>query len=252
MTALGLLPALCASASAQAPAPFTGKDARPPAWSAAPGFGDLPAPPPLTAPSQEKVYNFTRESPPAPPPARPVSAQNMQKQIDRERRAQDEVPDYSIQLSVPGLGRLTRLESEAALKERMRQEARKYGERLTFPEEPVLSKEPYAGRHWEGKTRLVEPYYLVHARLLFQQKNFERYGWDLGPITPLICAGKFYWDVATLPYHLGTRPCQQYETNAGLCLPGDPVPLLLYPPEISLTGLAAEGAVIAGLFAIFP
>ena len=168
-------------------------------------------------------------------------------------RKAEETAEYTIRLSVPGLQRLTgELESEAALKERMRQEARARGEQLVFPEEPVLTKESYPGRHWTPLTRQVEPYYVCYNRLLFQQKNFERYGWDLGPISPILSAGKFYMDVALLPYHLGTRPWQQYDTSAGYCLPGDPVPLLLYPPEISATGLAAEAAVITAGFFMFP
>jgi hypothetical protein len=35
-------------------------------------------------------------------------------------------------------------------------------------------------------------------------------------------------------------------------LPGDPVPLLLYPPEINLTAGIVETATIVGLIAIFP
>jgi hypothetical protein len=167
-------------------------------------------------------------------------------------RPSDELPEYTISLNVPGLQRLTTLESEAALIQRMRQEARARGERLVFPEETTLSKEPYPGRHWSPYLKEVEPDYVCYQRLLFQQKNFERYGWDLGPITPILSAGKFYWDCAWLPYHLATRPCQQYECSTGYCLPGDPVPLLLYPPEISATGLLAQAAVVTGLVFIFP
>ncbi len=171
---------------------------------------------------------------------------------EKPRTQADDISAYNIQLTVPGLGRLTRLESEAALKERMRQEALRYGERLVFPDEPILSKEPFTARQWPPYVRHVEPYYVCYGRLLFEQKNFERYGWDLGPIAPLVSAGKFFWDVAWLPYHLGTRPCQQYECSAGYCLPGDPVPLLLYPPEVSVTGALAEAGVVTGLFFIFP
>src|SRR5271166_3408082 len=44
---------------------------------------------------------------------------------------------------VPGLEVITRLEPESSLFERMKQEALKVGERIVFPEEPVLAKEPY-------------------------------------------------------------------------------------------------------------
>ena len=75
---------------------------------------------------------------------------------------------------VPGLEKLTRLESEAEMMERMKQEALRIGERLAFPEEPVLSKEMYPGRHWTPKAMEIEPCYVAHGRLLFEQQNFER------------------------------------------------------------------------------
>jgi hypothetical protein len=205
----------------------------------------------------EKTYRYTRDmNPPGvgQPALHPTALQKGGKGPERLQapRPAEEVPDYNIRLDVPGFQRLIQLESEASLYERMRQEARARGERLVFPEEPVLTKDPFVGRHWTPLTREVEPYYVMYSRLLFQQKNFERYGWDLGPISPLLSAGKFFVDVAALPYNLGTRPFQQYETSAGYCLPGDPVPLLLYPPEISVTGLAAEAAVVTLGFFIFP
>jgi hypothetical protein len=211
----------------------------------------------LPAPGGEKTYLYTRDTNPpgaGQPGLYPTVLQKGGKVPERlpAPRPADEVPDYNIRLDVPGFQRLIQLESEAQLYERMRQEARARGERLVFPDEPVLSREPFVGRHWSPLTREVEPYYVNYARLLFQQKNFERYGWDLGAISPLLSAGKFFADVALLPYHLGTRPLQQYETSAGYCLPGDPVPLLLYPEEISVTGLAAEAAVITLGFFIFP
>jgi hypothetical protein len=153
---------------------------------------------------------------------------------------------------VPGLEVITRLEPESALFKRMKQEALKAGERIVFPEEPVLAKEPYPGRHWAHKTMQVEPCYVAHGRLLFEQQNFERGLWDLGPLTPVVEAGMFYFDVAALPYHVFTRPCQQYDTSAGKCMPGDPTPFYLYPPELSFPGAVAEVAVVTGLFFVFP
>ena len=55
-----------------------------------------------------------------------------------------------------------------------------------------------------------------------------------------------------MPYHMGTQPLRHYDTGAGQCLPGDPVPFLLYPPEFSLTGAIAEAGVVVALYAIFP
>jgi hypothetical protein len=125
-------------------------------------------------------------------------------------------------------------------------------ERIVFPEEPVLSHQAYTGRSLPPATLSVEPIYVCYDRLYFEQKNAERYGWDLGPIHPIVSAGAFFWDLVTLPYQLGTDPCRRYECSAGYCLPGSPVPLLLYPPELSLTGLAVEAGTAVALFAIFP
>jgi hypothetical protein len=166
----------------------------------------------------------------------------------------DELKDYQVQLEPPGPQRLFRLESETALQERMRQEARERPapERIQFPDEPILSEEKYAGRTFPGTNVMVEPNYVCHGRLFFEELNSERYGWDLGPIQPLVSAVAFYKDVVLLPYHLGTRPCQCYDCSAGYCLPGDPVPYMLYPPELSLTGAVLETASVAALFFIFP
>jgi len=170
-------------------------------------------------------------------------------------RPGDEVSaTFRVHLDLPGPEELFRLDSEDTLFNRMKQEAREKTppERITFPEEPILSRQPYYGRSWPLSKMFVEPGYLCHKRLLFEQINQERYGWDYGIFGPSISTAIFFKDWVLLPYHLGTQPCRHFECNAGLCLPGDPVPLLLYPPELSLTGALAEGAVIAALEVLFP
>jgi hypothetical protein len=161
----------------------------------------------------------------------------------------EEQESYQIQLEPPGPDRLFRLESEDALHERMRQEARQRTPmaRLTFPDEPIVSDRPYAGRSWAPSAEIVEPTYVCYGRLYFEQKNPERYGWDLSLLSPIVCATEFYFDFLTLPYNAGTEPFRKCECSAGYCLPGDPVPYLLYPPKLSLTGLLAEGAAYAGV-----
>jgi hypothetical protein len=138
--------------------------------------------------------------------------------------------------------------------ERVRQERRSQSlvERIYFPEEAELSKTAYAGRKWAPLKEAIEPGYVFYQRLLFEQKNTERYGWDLGVVQPAFSALHFFGDVALLPYHLGTRPLQQYDCNTGYCLPGDPVPLRLYPPEFSWTGLAVEAAAVGAILIAFP
>lgn len=189
------------------------------------------------------------------PAIRPAMMQ--QAPMDRQPAAAgsgEENIDQQIQLKPPGMERLFRLESEAALQERMRQEAlqRTSPERITFPDEPILTTQAYQKRDFPPLAEIVEPHYTCFGRLFFEQKNFERGGWDLGFITPFLCAGTFFWDVATLPYHIGTEPCRRFDCSSGQCLPGDPTPFILYPPQLSVTGALLEAGTIIGIAAVFP
>jgi hypothetical protein len=163
--------------------------------------------------------------------------------------------EYQFLVTPPGPERLFELEPESGFQARLQNEWRDNGhkDRLTFPDEPVLSKNAYAGRSWPEYTLTVEPNFVAYRRLLFQQINTERYGWDLGIIDPPLSAGLFFADVALLPYHAFTDPFRCIgDTGAGYCLPGDPVPYLLYPPEYSLTGAVAEAGAVGAVLAIFP
>jgi hypothetical protein len=168
--------------------------------------------------------------------------------------AEEKTAEQTIQLEPPGNERLFRLESEDALKERWRQELKntRPGDRQIYPDEPILTRDKYYGRNWQPRTLYVEPNYLCYQRLQFEQINMERYGWDLGPLSVPLSVLTFYGDVVTLPYHAFTDPFRCCECNAGYCLPGDPTPLLLYPPQLSATGTIAETAAILTLLAIFP
>lgn len=171
----------------------------------------------------------------------------------RDSQARREA-EFEVRIDLPGPERLFRRESEEEVFERIRQQERQAGGsgRVIFPEEVAISTEPYAPRCFPVCTLLVEPSYVCHGRLYFDQPNFERYGWDLGMLTPAINLGRFYTDVITMPYQMGTRPTEHYDCSAGKYLPGDPTPLYLYPPEFSLTGLVFQaGAFIGGAFA-FP
>ncbi len=161
---------------------------------------------------------------------------------------------FQVQLEPPGPERLFKLESESALKERMRQEVRTVDptNRVSFPKEVQLTKDVYMGRKFPLSREIVAPNYVCHKRLYFEQPNFERHGWDLGLLQPGLCIGKFYWDVFWFPYNAGTEPLRHYECSAGRCLPGDPAPLMLYPPNINATGLASQATAVTGAAFIFP
>jgi hypothetical protein len=174
--------------------------------------------------------------------------------IEERRPSEERTLEQTVQLEPPGTERLFRLESEAALNERMRQEGKTRipADKITFPEYQPVSRESYPGRHWPPQAEIAEPNYVCHCRLLFEDRNSERFGWDFGILQPVVAASKFYADIVTLPYHLATAPCRCQECSAGLCLPGDPMPYLCYPTELSATGALAEVGAIAGILAIFP
>jgi hypothetical protein len=230
----------------------------PPTWDSA--VPALPVNPPVVSPPVSQpagALQFHREAMPpaagnAPEIAPEVFPVAGQVPGGQKLPKSYEVMEFRSLREVPGLEVLTRLESEAALMERMRQELLKNGERIVFPDEPPLAKEPYRGRKVPGLTKTVEPAFVCHGRLLFEQPNFERGLWDFGVLGPLVSNAQFICDLVMLPYHLGTRPLQQYDCSAGKCLPGDPAPFLLYPEEFSLTGLTAEAAAVTGLWFVFP
>lgn len=135
----------------------------------------------------------------------------------------------------------------------MRQERRdtNQNETIAFPAAPVTS-EQYQERKFDPTVCLVEPSYVVYRRLYFEEKNAERYGWNLGLLQPTVSTLVFFKDVLLFPHNWASYPCRRFETNAGQCLPGDTVPFKLYPPEVTATGLLAEVGVIALLFASIP
>jgi hypothetical protein len=217
-------------------------NAQPPAQPAS-RYSLWPASPPFTTTSQQKDAQPPKAGQPLPPAGL------------RTPEEWEQPAPYTIQLEPPSIYRVAiSVESDAQLQERIRQEnrERKTPERVVFPNDPIISLETYQGRKWYPMRLEVAPYYLCHGRLYFQQINLERYGWGFGAFTPLLSGLGFLYDFVTLPYHMASEPCRCIEYNTGLCLPGDPVPFLLYPWEISATGFVAEVGTILTLVAVFP
>jgi hypothetical protein len=163
-------------------------------------------------------------------------------QMSGRTKTSEEDIDFYVRTELPDPGELFRRDSEFQLFERIREEAKKRpgGTRVAFPQEPVIGKGTYQGRHFPPLCETVEPFYVCHRRLLFEQPNFERYQWNLGAIQPVVHQLVFWYDLAFLPYHIWDRPCQDYECSAGKCLPGDQTPLWLWREHFSLSGLAAQ------------
>lgn len=167
----------------------------------------------------------------------------------------DELKQYQILLEPPSPEALFgRLDSEKMLEARMRQQGKQLAppNAVQFPDRPPLAKTEFEGRTFPPQVMIAEPRFVAHHRLYFEEKNAERYGWDLGIAQPLVSSLYFYRDLVFLPHNVFSHPLRRYEASAGYCLPGDPVPYIAYPPEFTLVGGIAEGALAVGLFAVIP
>jgi hypothetical protein len=236
-----------------------------PAAAPAPTLAPAPTPPTVTAPGRSLYYQKPADGPAA-VPAVPVKQVRPDAAQPPGNRVEQNTGDINIQTTPPNPEQLFgHLDSEESLEERIRQEARSREERdrregganpsatgFYFPPKPELSKVAFAGRSFSPLEARVEPNYVCYGRLLFEEKNSERYGWDLGVLGPFVSSGYFFRDVLALPYNIGTDPCRCYDCSAGHCLPGSPVPYLLYPPNFNVTGGLLEAGTIVVLYAVFP
>jgi hypothetical protein len=151
----------------------------------------------------------------------------------QEDGSEDQPILVTIKIDTPGPSELFRLETEADWRERMRRDAKQNYpfNRLDFPESRKLTPlENEIKRNWPMRFQFAEPNYLCYRRLFFEDINTERYGWDLGVLQPVASAGSYVWNLGLLPLRLLQTPFRNYECNTGYCLPGDPVPYMLYPP----------------------
>ena len=95
---------------------------------------------------------------------------------------------------------------------------------------------------------LLEPNYIVHRRLYFEEMNGERTGWDLGPLQPFLSTAYFAKDVFLLPHNWASGfHKNRYDTSAGKCLPGSTTPYYLYPPGFTVSGLMFQVPLVTGL-----
>ena len=162
--------------------------------------------------------------------------------------------DLVIRTELPGVDLIFTREAENQLFDTIRAEnqARPGAQRVIFPERGQVTRDKYAGRNFKQMVEKIEPSFVMHRRLNFENLNADRYGWEMGNLQPALSLGHFLYDVVALPYHSWTRPLQQWDSSAGKCLPGDAVPLQFYREPFSVTGLAAQtGAVFLGI-AAFP
>ena len=159
---------------------------------------------------------------------------------------------FPVQLDPPGPTRIFRVESENALRERIRQQFRERNERAKFPEDIELTPagQNYMPPAFPPLATLYVPEIVCYNQLYFEDLNVERYGWDAGVFQPFLSTAKFYCDLAILPYNMGAQHPGSCEFNAGYLLPGDPAPYCKYCPPCSAKGALFQGATILGGIAI--
>lgn len=167
----------------------------------------LPAVPPVVAPLGQRAGPSVDELPPLQLPV--VALPMLQPGPPPE-------PTLGLRLVPPTPAVLFRLDSEQALRDRIRKEAATNPKlpRPEFPPDRPSSPAEVPPRAWPWYTRLVEPNYLCYGRLYFQQVQSERYGHDAGVVQPLLSAGLFYADVLMLPLRVVCWPLQPYECSA--------------------------------------
>ncbi len=216
----------------------------------------LPEMPAVTAPVAAKTLFYQKDAAPAEKPAvRPALYQDPVTGQPSSGPEAAILPPSATNTTPPDIKDIP-LQTEASLQQSIVAEVKQYRQSEIFRNFPndyeALTKVAYAPHALAPAVERVEPTYVCYERLYFEEKNAERYGWELGPLQPFVSAAKFYGDLVSFPYNFGTRPCQRFETSAGYCLPGDPVPYLIYPIELSVTGGLLQAGTVVGLYAIFP
>lgn len=253
----------------------------PPAAIPRPQLVPADAPQTTTRPAPAKTVAMQKgEAPPAATPATPTPAPapNLTPGgYDPKDLPPGVFFDRNQKMGSKALGTF-RLQSDSDLQKRITKELideetarlmerKKKGETdVRFPTDPesyyrspTLGALVPPGTQYQSKTvnyppmkTTIEPDYVVHRRLYFEQINNERYGWDLGIIQPAVSTLAFYKDTLLWPARLASYPFERYDTSAGKCYPGSPVPYYLYPPEISLFGGTVGVGTIVGVAALIP
>lgn len=171
-------------------------------------------------------------------------------------------PPKSLVSPIPAANAF-RLDDDKTFEARMIDELKKQAKALdpkttvdtyTLPKYETLAATAgtYTPRNFAPTQLLVEPSYVVHRRLLFEELNAERHGWDFGIAQPLVSTAHFYGDVLLWPARLASNIHELYDTSAGKCPPGSPVPYFLYPPEVTPFGALVGFTTIGAAVAIFP
>jgi hypothetical protein len=175
---------------------------------------------------------------------------------DDTEKEKEKTKPYTTTASLPEKPNIFRLESDAELDARILRETKATkGDLLPTPTSPIG-----AGKVYQPKTvgyapirRNLEPNYVVHRKLFFEEANGERTGWDLGVIQPAVSTMHFFKDFLMLPHNLAAAACSnRWDTSAGKCAPNGYTPYYLYPPGFTVTGLMGMSVFYTGFAFIFP
>lgn len=148
-----------------------------------------------------------------------------------------------------------RLEGDTVLFRRIQKELGDKKDDFPVTSPLVDLKTPYAAKTstYPPMQVKLEPTYVVHRRLYFEDKNAERAGWDLGALQPFLSAGIFARDVFWLPHNVASGLwINRWDTSVGKCPPGSPTPYYLYPHGFTVSGLMWQAPLVTGLVFIFP
>jgi hypothetical protein len=228
-----------------------------PAADAGPDVPALPIPAvPVARPNQGLRFLPQHPTPPAQPKPAPPGG-DKPKAAEGPEKAGSALPIDAWTKAIKT--QVFRFENDDALDRRILRESG-HTASDAFPD--FVKRNPLVppGTKYEPKTAsypptkaILEPEYVVHRRLYFEDRNSERAMWDAGPFQMLISTSYFYWDAVMLPHNIASGGFRErYDTSAGKCLPGDPTPYLLYPPGFTRFGLLVEGGFYTGLGFIFP
>jgi hypothetical protein len=252
-------------------------------WDRFPQVPPVPAPPPALPPSPAPLPQLVPADAPRGAPGRTVAFQKPPGGDVAQPKPGDATPPMPPVVAPPGpptadpseaARRAFGLESDDDLRRRIIQELIQEDLERRRRQKPPVPPQPQPPEYYQGPTQtplvpagtvyqpktltyppiksLVEPDFVVHRRLYFEEKNSERYGWDLGVLQPAFSTLHFYRDTLLWPSRLASNLFERYDTSAGKCYPGSPVPYYLYPPGVDLFGAAVGAGTIVGTAALFP
>ena len=121
-----------------------------------------------------------------------------------------------------------------------------------FPQECMLSDEPFRPRNFAKTTFTWKASALCHKPLYFEQVGVERYGHTWGPfLQPVVSSAHFFGSVIMLPYKMGVEPPWECVYALGYYRPGSCAPYTVGPVPISLRGALAQTGATLGFVYVF-